>query len=823
MRMTLTILTQAPEIITAPSQRLKGKVRKLAKQAGSGSAPLAPARPARSVTYMMSTNELVARVQAVVQSPKRPALPAGICSVLERAIAARQRCAQWYKDSGAHVEANDGHLHFIEILRNAFNALSAKDTGGGVAESAHSQVDLSNIFEALEVQEVDDEFPVIAVDVSTSSMNPSAARETYELFCFVDDLHTIQGDIQAIWRRFAKGEVDIKVANIVTQAGLDVVKRLEQEHSGRNNSCGHHGSKHPHINLAMPVFYTESYMNGEDPDEILNTVKSLEHRAFHDFLYLPTTRTLMKFADVAYKLKDQVAWPLPVFPMRFGYISRPELLELPGYKQQEDDDELLTQILHDVYLIDDSRKIARDHGMDYRGTLPILQDEFAKSARTLWETGRVSTYAVFTSRIVLDILEIYGSSDQPPFATQLKDDCMRAADTMEFVTDDLGRLDTKEVRWLTKDQQLIMDLHRRITLQIPDKAFPQFKEYFLKGYAKHPRSGPIEDMPPEFQAAYRQRMIERGEDPDDGPSEEHRRNAAKMDLEPIEPSQQHDFLQTQNALYCGSLSLQLMCLLEEAGISLANHHLSIFATAHLYNALQQLSLTEIKWPDFERIIDLHTEALFANDVPKTAADCYRRMAYRTGYSGASRTFDKKKPWKFRTGAASASLRQLVDSKDGLEHALLQLETQIDNHATQQAVRKPKKSTTTPGRRRQLNPAQIMSRFQQYLPIVLVLKDMDLNYITLTKTCNALIKAIRAALRSELGIHIPTSQAIGESNDHSVVAVVLLVLGENQSKAAVHERKKSKAAFEGSPELQVACKAFEAFFNDHAKRTIGNSS
>lgn len=91
-------------------------------------------------------------------------------------------------------------------------------------------------------------------------------------------------------------------------------------------------------------------------------------------------------------------------------------------------------------------------------------------------------------------------------------------------------------------------------------------------------------------------------------------------------------------------------------------HLSIFVTAHLYNALRQLNLVEIQSPEFERIIDLHKGAIFANDVPVTPADMYRRMAYRTGLTGNQKRFNQKQSWKFTTGVASASLRQLVESK-----------------------------------------------------------------------------------------------------------------------------------------------------------------
>ena len=41
-----------------------------------------------------------------------------------------------------------------------------------------------------------------------------------------------------------------------------------------------------------------------------------------------------------------------------------------------------------------------------------------------------------------------------------------------------------------------------------------------------------------------------------------------------------------------------------AGISLANHHMSLFAVAYLYNGLRQQQLIGFEWPLVERIMEL---------------------------------------------------------------------------------------------------------------------------------------------------------------------------------------------------------------------------
>ena len=84
---------------------------------------------------MMSTAELIARIRAVAQATPKKVLPAGIRAVLKRAITARQRCADWYAQSGADVTANAGHRHFIQILVDAANSLSPAPNGPGTAET----------------------------------------------------------------------------------------------------------------------------------------------------------------------------------------------------------------------------------------------------------------------------------------------------------------------------------------------------------------------------------------------------------------------------------------------------------------------------------------------------------------------------------------------------------------------------------------------------------------------------------------------------------------------------------------------------------------
>lgn len=71
---------------------------------------------------------------------------------------------------------------------------------------------------------------------------------------------------------------------------------------------------------------------------------------------------------------------------------------------------------------------------------------------------------------------------------------------------------------------------------------------------------------------------------------------------------------THGPLLCGTLMLDVDVRQAELGVALANHHLSIFATAYLYNALRQLELVDLIWPEMERIMELQVDPLFAGEL-----------------------------------------------------------------------------------------------------------------------------------------------------------------------------------------------------------------
>jgi hypothetical protein len=200
----------------------------------------------------------------------------------------------------------------------------------------------------------------------------------------------------------------------------------------------------------------------------------------------------------------------------------------------------------------------------------------------------------------------------------------------------------------------------------------------------------------------------------------------------IRPAAKEDFALSCNPLYSGSAILMLLMECSTAGLDLANHHLSIFAVAHVYNDVRQLKLLEQSCPIMDRIIELHRRAIFADVVPSTLEDIKARMKYRVGHS--KDRGDKTQPQYFmQIPKLSETLSLLLDSDDTDQaRALLEMEGHMNDTARHGGVSSgtPDLGQTAKGQtnlRRTLEDA---------------LEDISLDYTTLTNQCHRLLGDMR---------------------------------------------------------------------------------
>lgn len=264
-------------------------------------------------------------------------------------------------------------------------------------------------------------------------------------------------------------------------------------------------------------------------------------------------------------------------------------------------------------------------------------------------------------------------------------------------------------------------------------------------------------------------------------------------------------------------------------MALSNHHLSIFATAHLYNALRQLKYIQIGWPELDRVMELHAGPLFANDVPDTPEKFYARMAFRLGNSRPTRRLDKLQKWKMQITPASKILREYLNRNHTIEGVVQQIEDQLQKHMPAEssdavAVSSSniqKKSNNENLRRRRLAPLQFVEVLQSYFPEIL--PNVTVNYIALTKTCNALMRTLRQRIQDELGIEYTSMADPSDSNDHGFVFMVLKILEETKMKEqawqSMMKKKKNNGEannFDGGRQLRLAAETVERYLTSMEK-------
>ncbi|KAF2801866.1 uncharacterized protein BDZ99DRAFT_528078 [Mytilinidion resinicola] len=413
-------------------------------------------------------------------------------------------------------------------------------------------------------------------------------------------------------------------------------------------------------------------------------------------------------------------------------------------------------------------------------------------------------------------------------------------DSFKFFVDSSGTLDTEEVRWLSEDQDLIMKIYQRKSLNLVEPPVIMLKAMTMEKFSSRPQSD--HGLSSKMLKTPR-RTARWGENAK-------KINATKM----IEPNADSDFLLRANPLYAGTLLVDVGAMVEEAGVALANHHLSIFTqveidvnsvgaplvvplaarkaprkgtpfpccldskeapqlrkeellqpelfcVAHLYNALHRFDLLDVHWTDIDRIIEQHKGAIFANGISSSPKDAVARFSYRTGLSTRNfRHFNTKMPWRFRTTSVTQALRGFFSSKESLSRLTDNLRTQAESHQPKVYGQGPERSaslkTGKSNKTSILTPRHSLLEMGRYIEAIL--PDVELDYATLTKIFNKLLKQLRARILSKFGIDYPTIQQYpGDSNDHSLLLVVLGIVTEAKEVSTKRYRGKKTENEDGN--------------------------
>jgi hypothetical protein len=556
--------------------------------------------------------------------------------------------------------------------------------------------------------------------------------------------------------------------------------------------------------LALMTFYSESLKQGVDADAHLRLTDDLEITPFKEFMYLPGGRTLMRISQ-QHNMIEKSGWPAPIMPMRFNYIAKPELLDAPHMKKIQGEDELLCQMFHELALLElvreqEDRRIQRQSDSDVSiNLLPISDDVFTDAMQPVWKHGYITMRSVFAARVHLDILDTCRNFNGRQL---LHDEGLRQHDDFEFYVDSEGAVDMcSGFRWLGKDERLVMEIYERVTRHMLQPLYGEFKRGMLAEHDKNEAARPqgrkiteedIKRIPSQYiinqtlSTSLKSGVHDDRPDDDVETKKPYEQNAKKLDIRPVTPNRDISFYMNKNPLYCGTLILSQTVSTEAAGVALANHHLSIFTVAHLYNALRKMELTDIIWPAMEKIMKLHAGPLFADDIPSTPEEMRARFFFRMGVDRTmTRSSDKKTLAKKDLSIShSGTLLQFFRTKQqSLDRTIFQLQEDIE----QRNLSATKSRKQTPKPLGVLSQRKFIGQLEEFAQAAIA--ETKVSYLDLTKRCSRLMQSISKRLQRE-GYKLPPKPNPHDSNDMSLIFMVAEILHQNSSvnKVAVKGKK-----------------------------------
>ena len=245
-----------------------------------------------------------------------------------RSISARTRCLEWFTKTGVNnAYSVPGHAQFINVLENVLSILApwieppkppttiSRQKDGVVGDRTH---DVTNLFTALSVDygevNVDDldEFttppskhpsaktPVVTVEVESDPI----AEIGLIVYLFFEDLNKIREYLNELWTKFAKQEIDLLTATVITNAAIGMISAAEKRII--DDALKELYIDATYFSLAKVIFSEDAITRIEDPLRIFHPDFGTND-PFSNFLLLPTASTL-SFAKYAKELGGNLGY-----------------------------------------------------------------------------------------------------------------------------------------------------------------------------------------------------------------------------------------------------------------------------------------------------------------------------------------------------------------------------------------------------------------------------------------------------------------------------------------------------------------------------------
>lgn len=627
-------------------------------------------------------------------------------------------------------------------------------------------------------------------------------ERSFRIFCVLEDTHLMQHEVRKAWHLFATHKMALITATTITTVAIGLVGRAEAQLIA--DYPGAINPSHSYRDMVLAL-----------------STEDMEASTFGEFLYLPVGRTLMCIAQQHGNFGGH-DYPVPLHRIKSPSHDGPRPVGAPHRLRTQDDDEFIYQLVQDFSLLEefqraDSEFRSRDRASELRTEyLPTFDDIFQDAIRCVWKAGEVQMRSVFATRALLDILDICPNFKGVPL---LHEEGRRQYELFEFFMDEEGALDNASgFRWHTKDWPLVKEIHDRVTAQMAGPGFVEHKKVMLEEYSKR-RQGLVDrkctdEPPPEEHTLTSPNLPAKRPRTDGAPilheeTVETCERSEKRTEEDVAPNPDPALYIKKNPLFCGTLMLCQTMSTEAAGVALANHHMSLFGVAHLYNAFQALKIIDIIWPDMERAISVHADAFFANEIPTTPQEMRTQMFFRLGIDRSMHPIpDRKNEEKkyIATSSASLLLLQFFRQTQPLETSIYQM--QEDLRQRQLKVSQPHDASSPHAAITPLTSLSLRTFFIQLEQFATAaLSDAQFPYLGLTKLCIHLLQSVREALEANK-YPVPRRSNTDDSNDMSLILMVADLLNNNSVVWTKSGKKK-----EPCKGLKLAAKEFERMWAD----------
>ena len=572
-----------------PSQRLKGKDRKTAREAaGSGHPPKAAAHRGKRKA---SIKEFLSQAKLVAESRNpRVVVPDSIIKAGLRAVAARRRCGIWFEEHSAHSESsNQEHQFFIELLEEVISILSTNyDPPASKTTDIQKKADsrpstdiltgqgkqtLDNLFNVLALEE-----PRVAPDVKpedlpkqqaagdevSETMEPTISFEIedekefaeenarFAVWSLYEDLRELREYLESIWSADMANETDLATASVITNTAFDLARRAEEDF--RN--------AFPDLKSADEIILL---ILSPGPSEALAASMAFLREWIYREPYniLSSFRSTLASGLVAATQKGHIQ----------EYNPRRKWSDMSQAEREREDRTLLQNLLPEFWLLNLSD-----------AWLPA-QDELTRGLTTFTSTKEIPVWLTFAIQIFLDIHHVM--RDKTPQALHKLQEFGLDVVDMLFENGEYTKTYKNKPSW--------------------EKSNPQAASNFCTAIEMWAMSDFVLQLKKEY--------------------------GGWSDIS--SPKEEFHLLK-HHPILCGIMGFNMILKLHDLGVALAEGW-DIMSMAHFYNTMRQQKEFPVKvWRDMDLMIAFQTEQhVFLGEAPKEMQDCFKKMCLMNGMSVAS--------------------------------------------------------------------------------------------------------------------------------------------------------------------------------------------